>query len=88
MSEESQNNHENSFGLLQEDTGPERWADIETKALINLWGDYVNEIRKGGRNSGVFRKIALDLQRQLNRSVPRTPKEVKYKIENLKKQYK
>ncbi|KAH6927849.1 hypothetical protein HPB50_009329 [Hyalomma asiaticum] len=60
------------------------WTHDETFALIRLWQDNLNNLRKAKRNANVYAKIVEEL---LKLGITKTLKETKTKIENLGNKY-
>ncbi|KAL7648666.1 UNVERIFIED_CONTAM: hypothetical protein RMT77_000573 [Armadillidium vulgare] len=63
------------------------WTDEEIFLLINIWGEYLPELRGPRKNKPIFIEMAHRLQEILKKDIPFTYKDVEVKLTILKKQY-
>lgn len=60
------------------------WTESETRALIQVWEDNLQDLRRQKRNAGVYDTMVLHLGRL---EIHRTRKQVIAKIDNLTHMY-
>lgn len=65
-----------------------KWSVPETRALIELWKEYLPRLRGSTRNARYYEAMAAELNALFAVAEPFTAKHVKQKIENLSKRFK
>lgn len=64
------------------------WREEKTKALIELWKNYLPALRGCTRNAKFYDATAVELDSLFAVDDPFPSKQVKQKVENLSKRYK